>query len=73
MCRLISVVFLLAILGCRDNKLGVLHIEQPEYPVNAGTPRSTELQDVYSLLSPVHDEQLSAVRRHLHQMTMPAR
>jgi hypothetical protein len=35
MCRVIGVIFLLAILGCRDNKLHVLHIVEPEYPLNA--------------------------------------
>lgn len=33
--RVIGALFLLVILGCQDNKLHVLHVVEPEYPVNA--------------------------------------
>jgi hypothetical protein len=35
MCRIIGLIFFLAILGCQDNKPHVLHIVEPEYPLNA--------------------------------------
>ena len=35
MYRVMGVVFLLAMLGCQNSKLHVLHIVEPEYPLNA--------------------------------------